>query len=170
MRIRFVLLFILSMAIILTTSIITSYTSIYDAQVSFEKELFFIKELAADNQEIQKRISLYKAFSQKRAIDTTRRVWFVFFLDILLMSALFVVFLYGVRRPINKLSSKVKSLYFDKSEKELLLRESGTEEIRVLIRAFNEMVGKLKNYEQIIGNVNKYRGWKEISRSAQKSL
>lgn len=164
MKIRFVIIFIASMIFILIASIVTSYSVISGSQQTFEKELFFIKELASDNPEVQKRITLYKAFSQKRAIETTRQVWGTFLVELFIFFLLFLLFINGITNPINRLSARVKSIYFDKNKKDLLLSESGTEEIRVLIRAFNEMVLKLKNYEEIIGNVNKYRGWKEISR------
>ncbi len=164
MKINFIIIFLLAMVLILLSTTVTTYTAIRDSQKSFEKELTFLKESISNNSEFQKRISLYKAFAEKQAIDTTRRVLGVFFLELLIMVALFLIFIYGVTLPINKLSSAVKSIYFEKTENDLLLEEAGTEEVRVLVRAFNEMVIKLKNYEKILGNVQKYRGWKEISR------
>ncbi len=164
MKIRFIIIFILAMVLILLTTLLASYTIITHTQKAFENELVYIKDLAAGNTEIQQRVSLYKAFSEKRAIEVTRSVLGIFFVEVIIMSLLYLLFVYGVTKPIDKLSGAVKFLYFDKSEKELLLKETGTEEIRILIRAFNEMIVKLKNYERILGNIQKYRGWKEISR------
>ncbi len=164
MKIRFIIIYILAMLLILFSSMVTTYTTIRESQNSYEKELGVIKESISDSAEFQKKIGLYKAFSEKQAIETTRRVIVVFFLELLIMSILYLFFIYGVTRPINKLSASVKSFYFDKNEKELLIEEAGTEEVRVLVRAFNEMIVKLKNYERILGDIQKYRGWKEISR------
>ena len=64
------------MILILLSSIITTYTSIQRAQQENHKELELIKESLTDEneiQEMQKRISLYKAFSQQQAIETTRQ-------------------------------------------------------------------------------------------------
>jgi len=164
MKIRFIIIFLAAMALILFTSIVASYTIITQTQKNFEKELETIKSLSENNPEIQKRISIYRAFSEKQAVDITRMVLTISMVEIVIMSVLFLFLIYGMTKPINRLSDQVKSIYFDKNEKELILNETGTEEIRILIRAFNEMILKLKNYETILGNIQKYRGWKEISR------
>lgn len=164
MRVRFVVILSFSILVILVLSIFTSYTSIYNHQKLLEKELLKIGRVAENNVEIQKRLALYKVFSEKMVVETTRKVWFVFIIDFLLILGVFGIYVYGVRRPIVKLSKFVKSLYFDRSASELKMSEIGTEEVRVLIRAFNEMIEKLKKYEDTMGNIQKYRGWKEISR------
>jgi signal transduction histidine kinase len=152
------------MILILLTSLLASYTIITNIQKGFENELGYIRELSAGNAEIQKRVSLYKAFSDDRAIQITRSVLGIFSVEAVFMTVLFLFFIFGMTRPLEKLSRAVKFFYFDSSESELLLKERGTEEIRILIRAFNEMIVKLKNYEKILGNIQKYKGWKEISR------
>ncbi len=164
MKVRFIIIFISAMIFILLTSLLASYTIITNTQKAFENELVYIKELSAGNAEVQKRVSLYKAFSDERAIQITRDVLGIFTVEAVVMSLLYLLFVFGVTKPIGKLSSAVKHFYFDSSESELLLKETGTEEIRILIRAFNEMIVKLKNYEKILGNIHKYKGWKEISK------
>ena len=157
------------MFLVLISSIVTTYTTYRNAQKAFETELLSIKESLGDGSmmniiDIQKKIGLYKAFSDSQAIDTTRQVMFIFLLETSIISLLFLYLIFGITRPMKKFSKAVKSIYFDKNEKELFIKETGTEEVRVLIQAFNQMIMKLKNYEKIIGDVNKYRGWKEISR------
>jgi nitrogen fixation/metabolism regulation signal transduction histidine kinase len=152
------------MVFILFSSIISTYTTIRTSQQAFDREVSSLEETFSQNSEILQKIALYEAFSAKQAVDTTRQLMFVLLGNILTMVIVFLIFIYGITRPIKKLSSAVKSIYFEKSKEELLLQESGTQEIRLLIRAFNQMVEKLKNYEKIVGNIQKYKGWKEISR------
>lgn len=164
MKIRFMLILSAGIFTVLSVSIFTSYTSIQNHQKMLEKELLQISKVAGNNIEVQKRIALYKVFSEKMVVETTRKVWLVFFLDFILILIIFSIYIYGVRRPIILLSKKVNSLYFEKKPNELKIKEIGTEDVRTLIRAFNEMLEKLKQYEQTIANIQKYRGWKEISR------
>ncbi|MGC8764795.1 MAG: ATP-binding protein [Brevinematia bacterium] len=164
MKIRFFVILFLLTVVILGLSIYTSYISIYNHQKLLEKELWKIGKIAENNIELQKRVALFKVFSENMVVETTRKVWFAFLLNIFIIVIIFAVYTYGVRKPISFLSRQVKSIYFEKSLPDLKIKEMGTEEIRVLIRAFNEMLEKLKRYEEVIGNVQKYRGWKEISR------
>jgi signal transduction histidine kinase len=164
MKVRFIIIFVSAMILILLTSLLASYTIITNTQKAFENELVYIRELSAGNTEVQKRVSLYKAFSDERAIQITRDVLSIFGVEAAFMTILFLLFVFGVTKPLEKLSSAVKFFYFDSSKPDLFLEETGTEEIRILIRAFNEMIIKLKNYEKILGNIQKYKGWKEISR------
>ncbi len=164
MKIHFIIIFIAAMVFILLTSLLASYTIISNTQKAFENELVSISKSSAQSAEVQQRVSLFKAFSESRAIDITRSVLGIFFFEAVVMSLLYIFFIFGVTKPIGKLSSAVKYFYFGGSANELLLKETGTEEIRILIRTFNEMVIKLKNYEKILGNIQKYRGWKEISK------
>ncbi len=164
MKIKFMAIFFTVTLIMLGLSIYTSYISIYNHQKLLEKELWKIGKIAENNIEIQKRLSLFKVFSENMVVETTRKVWFAFFLNICLIIIIFTIYLYGIRKPISFLSKQVKSIYFEKNIRELKIKERGTEEIRVLIRAFNEMLEKLKKYEQIVENIQKYKGWKEISR------
>ncbi|MCX7821165.1 MAG: HAMP domain-containing histidine kinase [Brevinematales bacterium] len=164
MKVRFYLIFIIASVVILTLSIYTSYISIYNHQKLLEKELWKIGKIAENNIEIQKRLSLFKVFSEKMVVETTRKVWFMFLLNILLLLSIFGIYIIGVVRPIYKLSKKVNSIYFEQGIKDIKIKEQGTEEVRLLIKAFNEMFEKLKNYENVVGNIQKYRGWKEISR------
>lgn len=164
MKIHFIIIFISAMIFILLTSLLASYTIIYNTQKEFENELVTITRSSAQSAEVARRVSLFRAFSDERAINITRSVLGIFFFEAVVMTLLYFLFIFGVTKPIGRLSSAVRYVYFGGSEKELLLKERGTEEIRILIRAFNEMIIKLKNYEKILGNIQKYRGWKEISR------
>lgn len=164
MKVKFYLILIISSIFILTMSIYTSYISIYEHQKLLEKELWKIGKIAENNIEIQKRLSLFKVFSEKMVVETTRKVWFVFLMNIVLLLIIFGIYIWGVVRPIHMLSKKVNSIYFEQGIKEIKIKENGTEEVRLLIRAFNEMFEKLRNYESVVGNIQKYRGWKEISR------
>ncbi len=164
MKVKFYLILIISSILTIILSIYTSYISIYNHQKLLEKELWKIGKIAENNIEIQKRLSLFKVFSEKMVVETTRKVWFIFFLNIILLLIIFGFYILGVVRPIYKLSKEVNSIYFEHGIKNLYIEESGTEEVRLLIRAFNEMFEKLKNYESVVGNIQKYKGWKEISR------
>ena len=65
MKIRFIIVFILAMLLILLSSMVTTYTTIRESQNSYEKELGVMKESLTDSAEFQKKIGLYKAFSEK---------------------------------------------------------------------------------------------------------
>ncbi len=164
MKIRFYIIFGFISVIILFLSIYTSYLSIYNHQKFLEKELWKIGKIAENNIEIQKRLSLFKVFSEKMVVETTRKVWFSFLINIVLLLIIFGIYVFGVGRPIFYLSKKVRSIYFEEELKNLKIKEMGTEEVRILIRAFNEMFEKLQDYKNVVGNIQKYRGWKEISR------
>lgn len=164
MKVRFLIIFIAAMGTVLIASIFTTYSSIRDSQKSFESLLDKIEEMNPDNPKIRQQITFNRVFAENQAIETTRRVWGSFLLEVLVILGVFLYYIFGVTVPIQKLSSAVKSVYFDRSAAAILMKETGTEDVRTLVRAFNEMLSKLKNYEEILGNVSKYRGWKEISR------
>ncbi len=164
MRVRFIIIFISALIFILLTSLLASYTIISNTQKEFENELVNITKSSAQSPEVSQKVSIFRAFSKQRVVEITRSVLGIFFLEAVVMSLLYIFFIFGVTKPIGKLSSAVRYVYFGGNEEDLLLKETGTEEIRTLIRAFNDMIIKLKNYEKILGNIQKYRGWKEISR------
>lgn len=169
MRMRFIVIFIVAMLLILISSILFTYRAVNKTQQTINKELIIPLENKLNNnneanKEAKKTIAIYKAFSKKNTVKITRETIAMFLVELLIMAGLFLLFIFEVTRPLKKLSLNVNKICFGEKIEITTIKEEGSNEVRTLIQAFNSMLQKLGQYEELIGDTARYRGWKEISR------
>jgi len=164
MKIRFLMIFILVMVVFLLISIIIPYQIIKEPPKNPDRDIqVLFKGLGLTDTELKQRALLYNPVYQEDRVDKARKISVLFIVEFILFGMLLLILYFGVIAPIRKLSFSVKSMYFEKRD-ELEIRENGVEEVRLLYRAYNEMLGRLKEYQEHIGNIEQYKGWKRISR------
>ncbi len=165
MKVRFIIVFIVSMVAILVSTIIFTYSSVLkinrDMQTEFIEPL---KDISGDDPDILRHITVYEAFGEKRAVESTRNYVSLFLVLLLIMIALFMLFILGITRPIKKLSVKVDKAFLRDTKENFNFKEQGSAEVRTLICAFNKAFSRITQYEELVGDISRFRGWKEISR------
>lgn len=152
-------------AAILASTALIAYNAIEQTNAAVETDL--IAGIAAQTNtspELRRTLAVYRAFEEKRTAQIARKAMTPVLIEIGILALLFLFVLYGVSRPARRLSRSVVALDFSLPADSLRLREEGSQEIRSLIRSFNGMVVRLKDYESLIGDAARFRGWKEISR------
>ncbi len=165
MRGALALVLVVAFAAILASTILITYNAIEQTRESIENDLVAnIETLTNSSPELRRSLAVYRAFAEGRNVRITRKAMTPVLAEIgiLFLLALFVV--YGVTRPANRLSKTVRSLDFSLPAQSLVIREEGSQEVRSLIRSFNGMIGRLKDYESVVGDLGRFKGWKEISR------
>ncbi len=169
MRVRFIVVLFLSMLLILSSSIIITYRAIGKTQESVKGNLLNnLLSRYKDNPEMKKSIEIYLAFSQKRAVEITRDSLTYYSIVLFIMGILFVFSIFAITRPIKRLSNKVNLILHDNKTMNEILRgrfkPKGSYEVKQLYIAFDKLVRDIKEYEEIVGDRERYRGWKEIAR------
>lgn len=152
------------LAILASTALIV-HSTIEQTNRAVETELVAgIVSQTNASPELRKTLTLYRAFEHRRTAGIAHRAMGPVLVEIGILVLFFLFVLYGVSRPAKRLARSVAALDFSKPAAELVLREEGSQEVRGLIRSFNGMIVRLKDYEGLVGDAGRFRGWKEISR------
>lgn len=160
MRIRFVIIFLVVILSIFLSSMLITYRAVSESYSQLSEELM---ELSENNPELQQSAAIIRAFSEKRAIELTRESIRPYLLVAALFSALFLAFLFGITRPLHRLARTVEDFKPESPGEFISLKERGAMEIRYLIRSVNRFARQISEYYALIGDTNRFRGWKEIS-------
>ncbi len=174
MRIRFIVILFISMFLILISSIVINYKAVEKTQENIEKTLINKilpnKESTKSSEElkIKKAIEVYLAFSKKQAIEITRDSLKYYLIVVLIMSTLFIFSFFSITRPIKELSKRVNNLLRDDKLSTPIIADTfkprGSYEVKQLYISFESLTKDLKEYERLVGDRARYRGWKEIAR------
>ncbi len=85
-----------------------------------------------------------------------------------MMSILLVFSVFSITRPIKELSKRVSNILrggklADQTTHDIF-KPRGSYEVKQLYLSFDRLIKDLKEYEELIGDRERYRGWKEIAR------
>ncbi len=169
MRIRFIVILLISMFLILISSIIISYKAIEETQKNIRENLLNrVLTEYKNNSEIKKSIEIYLAFSRKQAVEITRNSLKYYLIVVLIMSILFIFSIFSITKPIKELSKRVNNILREGKISghisETTFKARGSYEVKQLYLSFDRLIRDLKEYEELVGDRERYRGWKEIAR------
>ncbi len=165
MRFRISLVFIIFTLSILISTLLMSYQTISRVEENMQTELISsITNPTLSSQEIHSRISVYQAFSKKRIIGYTRDIWKLLAIEALILGGISIYLFTGFTRPLKKLSLHLSNRRDNETGVLIPFPLQGSWEIRGLIQSYNALSTHLQEYQELVGDRSRYRGWKEISR------
>lgn len=165
MRFRFAVAFLCGMVLLLSVALYNAYRSVSNYRASVREAI--ITPLMSENAslvDLRKHASVFDASSERALVETTRESFLPILAAGLIALLLYAAFVFGITRPLKKLSRAMEQVGKTAAVSLPRLQESGASETRSIIRAYNKMREKLECYEALMGDASRFRGWKEISR------
>jgi len=164
MKYNFIIITIILLSISLLSSLIIIYSIINNQIINFENQLIEIQNNDNSNKEIQKKVNLFRVLNRKKSIEITRALTLLLSINLIIILLLLSLYIYSIQKPINYFYKKIKEIKINNIDSYKQIEPKGSIEIRSLVLAFNILIEKIINYQKLIGDINKFQGWKQISR------
>ena len=88
----------------------------------------------------------------------------VFAVELLIIGLIALLVIVFITKPLDKLAKRLDKINWSDEKAYQAIEETGSEEVRSLVRSYNGAIGRLREYSGLIGNMSRFKGWKEIGR------
>ncbi len=165
MRYRITIVFIFILLSLALSIIIRGYREIQATEQAIQTGLIDrISDTGMSAEDIRAQIAIYQSLAPRRILVQSRALILPLTIELSVLGLVFISLILGITRPLNKLSRQVAAIDPGRETALPQLIESGSLEVRTLTRGINDMLFHIQEYQSLIGNRERYRGWKQISR------
>ncbi len=164
MKYRFIGAISILLLIFLFISVLFVYSALKQDQKHYQQVLEPLIQDTRLPQDIHRSLSIQRELSDSHTLAITRKTFRLFLIEIIILILILSLVIIGILRPVSKLSLYMQTIDLSKPQTHQTLIPKGSTEIRYLIESTNNLICRLEEYEKEIGDLSRYRGWKEISR------